>query len=224
MRAKAIIFDMDGVIIDSEPFWQQAQISALADYGAAVSVTECETLTKGKRLDEIARVWCEKFNLMNESSQLELKILAKITALISTNGEPMLGIYEALEYFHQQGYRLALATSSSHQVIGAVFHKLQLWHYFEVISSAEDEAHGKPHPAVYLSTARKLDLSVDECLVIEDSLNGFQAAQAAGMKTLVVADDCAHVKFSNATGRYRSMPILLQALMVPTALPHEPTV
>jgi HAD superfamily hydrolase (TIGR01509 family) len=222
MRIKAVIFDMDGVIIDSETFWQQAQIMALADYDVTVNATECETLTKGKRLDEIARVWCEKFDLIGVSSQLEKKIIAHVTALISTHGEPMQGIYAALTYFQQQGYRLALATSSSHQVIDAVFRKLGLWHYFEVISSADDEAHGKPHPAVYLATASKLHLPVADCLVIEDSQSGFQAAQAAGMKTLVVTEDCHHDKFSGALGRYYSMPALLQAIIASTVLQYEP--
>lgn len=63
MSMQAVIFDMDGVIIDSEALWRQAQIDALAQWGATASVDECETLTKGKRLDEIAGTWCRYFQL-----------------------------------------------------------------------------------------------------------------------------------------------------------------
>lgn len=212
MKVKAVIFDMDGVIIDSESFWQQAQIAALATWNATASVAECEALTKGKRLDEIARVWCERFNLPVPSAQVEQAILCRLTALISDKGEAMPGVTEALNRFRQQGYRIALATSSSHQVIEAVFRKLQLQHYFDVVSSADDEPHGKPHPAVYLATARRLNLPVEACMVIEDSANGFRAAQAAGMRTLVVSEVCYRPCFSGAAGRYRSLLDALAAL------------
>ena len=85
------------------------------------------------------------------------------------------GVNETLAHFRGLGYRIALATSSSHPVISAVLDKLSLRSCFDVISSADDEAWGKPHPAVYLSTLDKLGLSAGECLVIEDSFHGFCA-------------------------------------------------
>ena len=158
MSIQAVIFDMDGVIIDSESLWRQAQIDALAQWGATVSVEECETLTKGKRLDEIARTWCRHCQLELIPQRLEAAILQRITGLIAAEGEPMRGVHEALRYFRHAGYKIALATSSSRQVIAAVLNKLSLWHYFDVICSADDEAQGKPHPAVYLTTLDKLNL------------------------------------------------------------------
>jgi HAD superfamily hydrolase (TIGR01509 family) len=207
MSIQAVIFDMDGVIIDSETLWRQAQIEALAQWGVTVSVDECETLTKGKRLDDIARTWCRHCRLDVAPQRLEEAILQRITGLISAEGEPMNGVHEALSYFRQLGYQIALATSSSHQVIS-------LWHYFDVVSSADDEERGKPHPAVYLSTLRKLNLNASQCLVIEDSFNGFSAAQAANIPTIVIAEDCLHGRFQAAAGRYRALPELLEALSV----------
>ena len=101
----------------------------------------------------------------------------------------MPGVQDVLFFLRRSGYQLALATSSSYQVIDAVLTKLNIQHYFSVICSADDEKHGKPHPAVYLSALRELQLSAADCLVIEDSVSGFQAAQAAGINTIVVSED-----------------------------------
>ncbi|MEF3090076.1 HAD family hydrolase [Raoultella scottii] len=209
MSIKAVIFDMDGVLIDSEGLWRQAQMEALASLGATVSVAECETLTKGKRLDDIARTWCRHCQLSVAPQRLQQMILRRVTGLIIARGEAMDGVNEALAHFRHCGYKIALATSSSHQVIAAVLDKLALRPWFDVISSADDEAWGKPHPAVYLSTLRKLNLRADQCLVIEDSASGFQAARAAGIPTIAVTEDCQHQQFHGAVARHHSLTELL---------------
>ncbi|MDJ1657037.1 HAD hydrolase-like protein, partial [Raoultella sp. Ech2A] len=146
MSIKAVIFDMDGVLIDSEGLWRQAQMEALASLGATVSVEECETLTKGKRLDDIARIWCRHCRLSVAPQRLQQTILQRVTGLIIASGEAMEGVNDALAHFRRCGYKIALATSSSHQVIAAVLDKLALRPWFDAISSADDEAWGKPHP------------------------------------------------------------------------------
>ena len=151
---KGVIFDMDGVIIDSEGLWRQAQQGALARWGASVSDEECIRLTKGKRLVEIARTCCVFCHLSVTPTQLEAEIRRLITALIAEKGEAMPGVKDVLTFLCQSGYQLALATSSSYQVIDAVLTKLKIEHCFSVICSADDESHGKPHPAVYLSALR----------------------------------------------------------------------
>lgn len=211
-NCKAVIFDMDGVIIDSEGLWRQAQQGALARWGASVSDEECIRLTKGKRLDEIARTWCEYCHLSVTPTQLEAEIRRLITALIAKKGEAMPGVKDVLTFLCQSGYQLALATSSSYQVIDAVLTKLKIEHCFSVICSADDESHGKPHPAVYLSALRKLRLPAADCLVIEDSLSGFKAAQAAGIKTVVVAEDFQQPCFNSAVARYASLEQLLETV------------
>lgn len=211
-NAKAAVFDMDGVIIDSEALWQSAQISSLAEFGIAITNEQCEQLTTGRRSDEIACIWQEKFNLDINPSLLEADILTRVVSLIERSGEAMEGLYDALNYFRREGYKIALATSSSHRVIQVVFDKLGLWKYFDVISSAADVERGKPDPAVYLATAKKLALTPAQCLVIEDSGNGFLAAQRAGMHTWVVTPQCHHEKFSNAAGNCRTLSELVAAL------------
>ena len=213
-NCKAVIFDMDGVIIDSEGLWREAQKGALARWGACVSDEECIRLTKGKRLDEIAQTWCEYCHLHIEPALLESEIRRLITTLIAGTGEAMPGVQDVLFFLRRSGYQLALATSSSYQVIDAVLTKLNIQHYFSVICSADDEKHGKPHPAVYLSALRELQLSAADCLVIEDSVSGFQAAQAAGINTIVVSEDAQQTCFNAASARYLSMNELLAALAV----------
>ena len=85
-NCKAVIFDMDGVIIDSEGLWREAQKGALARWGACVSDEECIRLTKGKRLDEIAQTWCEYCHLHIEPALLESEIRRLITTLIAGTG------------------------------------------------------------------------------------------------------------------------------------------
>ena len=96
--------------------------------------------------------------------------------------------------------------------VAAVLNKLSLWHFFDVVCSADDEERGKPHPAVYLTTLRKLNLNASQCLVIEDSFTGFCAAQSAGIATIVIAEDSQHARFQAAAGRYQTLPELLEAL------------
>ncbi|RSK70197.1 HAD family hydrolase [Enterobacter huaxiensis] len=215
MGAKAVIFDMDGVIIDSEGLWRQAQKEALAGWRAEVSDEECESLTKGKRLDEIARTWCEHCRLEADPALIEAAIRLRIIELISREGKAIEGVYDVMTYFREAGYRIALATSSSYEIVHAVLEKLSIGHYFEVICSADDERYGKPHPAVYFSALRKLGLAASQCIVVEDSLSGYRAALSAGLKTLVVSPACHHASFKDAIGRYASMHALLETLAVP---------
>lgn len=213
-NCKAVIFDMDGVIIDSEGLWRQAQQGALSRWGASVSDEECIKLTQGKRLDEIAQTWCDYCRLSVSPAQLEGEIRRLVTLLIAQNGEAMPGVQAVLSFFNREGIQLALATSSSHQVIDAVLTKLQFRHYFSVICSADDESHGKPHPAVYLTALRKLRLPAGDCLVLEDSCSGFRAAQAAGIKAVIISEDYQQSDFRSAAAGYSSMKELLAALSV----------
>ncbi|MEL4015058.1 HAD family hydrolase [Dryocola clanedunensis] len=212
MKVEAVIFDMDGVIIDSEGFWQRAQIEVLAEQGIAITAEECERFTKGKRIDDIARLWCERYSLSISSPQAEEQIVTLVCAAIRREGVAMNGLEQALRSFRAAGYRLALATSSCKQIIEAVFDRLKLWDWFDVVCSADDELFGKPHPAVYSKVLHKLGLEAGECRVIEDSLNGFTAAQRAGIKTFVVAPDYDDAKFAAAFGRYASLRELVDAL------------
>ena len=205
MNNKAIIFDMDGVIIDSEPLWQKAQDACLAQYGVRVTPKDCECHTMGKRIDAIAQTWKDLFQLEVDPKEIEKGILDKLCIWVAEEGKAMPGVLETIFAAKQLGYRIGLATSSSRRVVDVVLTKLGLAEYFDEISSAEDEEYGKPHPAVYLTTAKKLSVNLDDCLVIEDSLNGLIAAKSASMTTYLVSPDFRAPKFAFADNRFSSM-------------------
>ncbi|KUI99157.1 hexitol phosphatase HxpB [Vibrio sp. MEBiC08052] len=184
----AVIFDMDGVLIDSEPFWRQAQIETLATYGAEITVEACIQYTMGKRLDAIASIWCQRCQLEVDPAILAQEIIQKLIIQVREHGRSLPGVHQLLNALKQAGYRIGLATSSGPEIIEAVLQRLEIKDYFNQICSADHEAYGKPHPAVYLSAAQKLEVTPEKCLVIEDSVTGMIAAKAASMTTFVVND------------------------------------
>ncbi|RMI00128.1 MAG: hexitol phosphatase HxpB [Calditrichaeota bacterium] len=185
---KAVIFDMDGLLIDSEPMWQQAEMAQFAKVGLELTPEMC-TQTTGMRIDEVIQHWYEQFPLNKQPlsrEALKQHILDDVIDRIRKHGKPRPGVGYILDFFRDIGVKMALASSSHYRVINAVLDVLHIAHYFQVIHSAEEEPYGKPHPAVYLTTAEKLNVSPGECLAFEDSLNGVIAAKAARMRCVVV--------------------------------------
>ncbi|RMG74810.1 MAG: hexitol phosphatase HxpB [Bacteroidetes bacterium] len=185
---EAAIFDMDGVLLDSEPYWREALMRVMAGLGLTVS-EERVVATMGIRVDEVIDILYEQ-TPWDGPSQAEVveRVLAEVTRLIRERGHPLPGIPGIIYAFRQKGLRIALATSSAERVIEAVLDKLDLHDAFEVTCSAEHEAYGKPHPAIYLTTAERLGVPPTRCLAIEDSFNGLLAAKAAKMKTIAVPE------------------------------------
>lgn len=205
MKKQAVIFDMDGVIIDSEPLWQQAQIRVLAAYKTTINAQDCIHNTMGKRIDALAQTWIDLYSLPVENMALQTLILDELMTLVAEHGGAMPGLYDLLDHLIANGIRIALATSSNHRLIDAVMAKLNIADYFEVICSAEDEVYGKPHPAVYLSAISKLGLTPSDCYVIEDSLTGLIAAKAATVQTFLVSHEFTLDKFAFADFRTASL-------------------
>lgn len=188
---EAVIFDMDGLLIDSEPFWLEAQREMFPLVGIQIT-DDVWKETLGIRNKEVVDLWYAKNPWdLNKVSKRELddKIVTYVIDLIYRKGEPMEGVGEILAFFQKQKVKMALASSSDFKMIDAVIDRLKLEEYFEVIHSAEMEQYGKPHPAVFSSTATKLSVLPSRCLAIEDSLNGLLAAKAAQMKCVIVPGD-----------------------------------
>lgn len=214
MILKTFIFDMDGVIIDSEPFWRQAQIEILLKYNTTITVADCIQHTMGKRIDDVARTWCQLHSLKVNPQLLEQEIITAVAHLISEKGNAKTGLYELLDFLKENNYQIALATSSSQPIIKAVFNRLSIAHYFDIVCSADDEVYGKPHPAVYLKVAKKLGVQPSNCLVLEDSVTGLIAAKAASMKTIVIPEDKTDLRFSLADKTLTSMLEVIEYLEV----------
>ncbi|MEM9510270.1 MAG: hexitol phosphatase HxpB, partial [Cyanobacteria bacterium P01_E01_bin.35] len=185
---KAVIFDLDGLLIDSEPLWQQAEILVFKQVGIELTPELC-LQTKGLRIDEVVDYWYQKYPWTNLAKlEVEQSIVTKLIELIKSQGQPLTGVEHAISFVQQKQIRIALASSSSLKIIQAALEMLNLADIFVEIYSAESEVLGKPHPGVYLTTANKLNVSPQFCLALEDSLNGVLAAKAAQMKCIAIPE------------------------------------
>jgi sugar-phosphatase len=188
LNIKAVIYDMDGLIIDSEPLWREAEKITFKSVGHIFTDDMCRE-TMGMRLTEVVQYWHDKLGWNGKSlEQVEEELLARVTQLIIEKGEALEGVESSLQYFKSKGYKIALASSSHKNLIKTVLKKLNITHYFEVINSAEQLTYGKPHPMLFINTAEDIGVKPTNCLVIEDSFHGLIAAKAALMKTIVVPD------------------------------------
>ena len=188
MQKKAVIFDMDGVLIDSEPFWQQAQIDVLKELGVEITVEECEQ-TMGLRIDALVAHWYARHRWEGPGiEETASTIVGRVASHVMLSGVAKEGVLDALKIIADQGLAIGLATSSPMALVNAVLARLEIGHYFSICHSAEFEEYGKPHPAVYLQTAVQMGFHPKECVAIEDSFNGLLAAKAATMKTIVIPE------------------------------------
>ncbi len=186
---KACIFDMDGVLLDSEPFWRQAEREIFATVGLNLTEEDCME-TMGVRIDELV-VYRHSQKPWDSPSCAEIaeKIQLRVAELVKEKGTRLPGVLEALHFLkEEQNLRLALASSSSRMLIEAVLEALKLQGFFEITCSAEKEPYGKPHPAVYINTAKLLNVEPIDCLAIEDSINGVIAAKAARMACVAIPE------------------------------------
>lgn len=179
---------MDGLLIDSEPYWKQAEKKVFGELGLNLTDTMLQQVM-GFRLNEVVNYWYDYQPWPNpDMEQTEKDVLSTVKQLILDHAEAMPGVYRLLEQLSKTNIKLAVASSSAMSLIQTVVQKLEIEKYFDVLWSAEYESFGKPHPAIFLSTAHKLAVSPSDCWVIEDSINGVIAAKAARMKCLAVPD------------------------------------
>lgn len=183
-----IIFDMDGLLIDTEPYWQATEREVFADYG--IDITEdMQHATFGLRTDEQIQYWYNYKPWKNpDFKEVENRYNTIIRKFFEEEAQLMDGAEFILGFFEDKAMKMALASSSSMELINTFVDRFQFRDKFSILYSAESEDYGKPHPAVYLSTAKKMSIHPSSCLAFEDSLNGVIAAKAALMKVVAVPD------------------------------------
>jgi sugar-phosphatase len=186
---KAVIFDMDGVIIDSEPLWRRVMVQSFTEAGIPFTEAHCR-ITTGLRFKEVADYWFTKHNITHISiPEFDELVIKRLSKLIIREGTAMKGVNKVLELLKENGYKIAIGTSSNTAFMNTVVDALQIRSYFDTLCSAEHMAYGKPHPEVFLTCAAQINIDPRECLVIEDSINGIVAAKAAQMRVIAIPDE-----------------------------------
>lgn len=204
----AVIFDMDGLLVDSEPHWRAAEIQVFEQYlGVRVTEAQCAE-TMGIRIDHVVRLWLERHPKRGVGAdELVQVIVDAMCQRMREQGTALPGVHKLVTLLKRRGLPLGVASSSPRRLIDAVLQRLQLTQEFAVVHSAEEEARGKPDPAVFLSAARLLQVSPRSCLVFEDSLAGIAAGRSAGMRVVAVpAADQRHKP------EYRDADLVLDSL------------
>lgn len=179
---KAVLFDMDGVIIDSEPLHKHAYQLMFSEVGIEVSDALYESFT-GKATLPICQTLCEQFSLAHAPETLVAIKRKYFKALFEDSSELQLldGVLERIQEYHRQGLSLVLASSASMPNIDRIFRRFDLDRYFTAKLSGADLKASKPHPEIFIRAAEASGYAREHCLVIEDSTNGIKAAKAAGI-------------------------------------------
>jgi sugar-phosphatase len=186
MQLNTVIFDIDGLLIDSEPLWNQAAEEVLKDYGVNLTEEQYKTTT-GLRTKEFVHWWFNYYQIgESEHTKAEKKIVQSVLQKIEHHAQVMPGLAYIFDFFYKKEFKIGLATSSPQELIDLVIKMTGIKDYLNATASAEDLTYGKPHPQVYLNCAEKMDSIPTECICFEDSFNGMIAAKSARMKCVVV--------------------------------------
>ncbi|MEO7043744.1 MAG: HAD family phosphatase [Ferruginibacter sp.] len=178
---KLIIFDMDGVLLDSEKLYMGMNQIFFKKLGADISIAEHQTFV-GMSANKMWMYIKDKFNLSHSVDELkELEKELKHTTLKETALVPTFGVIDFLEFLKQNGHTITIASSGLKKNIDLILQKLNIEKYFELVISGEQVAKGKPEPDIFLKVADHYGRQPSDCIVIEDSTNGVLAAKTANM-------------------------------------------
>lgn len=182
---EAAIFDLDGLLVDSEPLWQQAEMEVFATVGLMLTAEQCME-TQGYRIDEAVDYWYRQHPWPQGKDGVAEHVVARLIELLNSHAKPMPGVLQTLDFFATRDIPMVVASSSHLAIIQNAVKGMGIEKYFKSLHSAQFEEYGKPHPAVFLTAANALGISPVNCLVFEDSFFGLVAAKAAKMKAIAV--------------------------------------
>jgi HAD superfamily hydrolase (TIGR01509 family) len=179
----AVVFDMDGVLVDTEHLWDEVREELTTEWGGRYT-PEAQEAMMGMSSLEWSRYLHETVGLREPPETINAEVVRRMLARYEVELPVVPGAVEAVRRLDGEGFRLAVASSSNRELIDAVLRRIELAALFEATVSSEEVARGKPAPDVYVEAARRLDVAPEKCAAIEDSASGIRAARAAGMRVV----------------------------------------
>ena len=179
----AVVFDMDGVLVDTEHLWDEVREELTGEWGGRYT-PEAQEAMMGMSSHEWSRYLHETVGLRESPETINAEVVRRMLARYELELPVVPGAGEAVRRLADDGYRLAVASSSNRELIDAVLRRLELAALFEATVSSEEVGRGKPAPDVYLEAARRLDVPASRCAAVEDSASGIRAAREAGMRVI----------------------------------------
>lgn len=216
---KAVLFDMDGTLIDSEVFYYQAWIDVMKSYDFFMDQEEWMVEMSGRTVVQVFAYFQAKFKLEDSESNFYQKIGHAVAAQYKKgNAALMPGVKEVLQYLSDHDIRMAVVTSSHLEITESNLHKHNIRHFFEFLVTKEDVQATKPDPQPYEIAASRMGLQKEDYLVLEDSFPGTESAKAAGLRCWAVQSQEAMLKTLPAEQHFSDLPAVL-AFMKNKGLP-----
>ena len=185
-KIKAVIFDMDGVISDTQKLHASVEEKLLKKYGIELNSDEITEKYAGVPDKEFFEKIFKDYKVSVDVEKIINEKWKEMINIAKNNIFPIPGIIELVKQLKENRFKLAVASSSPHNFIELVLSELKLEGKFDVIVSAEDVKFGKPNPEIFLLASKNLSVDPSECVVIEDGINGIIAAKRAGMKCILL--------------------------------------
>lgn len=183
---EAVVFDMDGLLIDSEPYWKRAERESFAEVGVHIT-EEMSKVTATMTTAEVAAHWYALRPWKGRSTHdLEQTVISRVRSLIGTNAAAMPGVHDTLRACRSRGWQVGLASNSPLVLCEHVVDALGLGDAFDVVLSSDQVARGKPAPDIYLEATRRMGVPPARSLAFEDSASGVRAARGAGMTVVAI--------------------------------------
>lgn len=185
MPGKAVIFDMDGVLIDSEPAYLEMNKRLFYDFGIEMDEEDYKALV-GLPSIPMWTMLKKKYNLKNEVNDFLMIEKKRMHEILDSDiiSKPVEGVTELLVTLRKKNLNLSIASSSAKENVNFIISKLNLTGFFDFVISGEEVKNGKPSPDIFLAVSGKFRISPEKCYVIEDSTNGIMAARTAGMNCI----------------------------------------
>ena len=195
---KALIFDMDGTIVDNMGVHTAVWLDVLAEFGVKITASEFQATVAGMTNPETLRKLVNPEMTDTQAAEIARRKEERYREQYRTKMQSVKGLLPLLQQAREGGMCLAVATAAGSENVEFIMNGLQLWDYFDAVVGADDVARGKPHPDLFLLAAERIGVPPENCLVFEDALTGIEAARRAGMLVTVMTtshniDEVAHL-------------------------------